>query len=125
MYERMKKIATSIAESMGATVDLKLPNSVYYPVTFNNVALINKTLPSLQNAAGKENVNIMAPSTGSEDFSFFANKVPGFFFNLGGMEKGKKASEVAGHHTPDFYIDESGMKLGVKAFSYLVLDYLK
>jgi metal-dependent amidase/aminoacylase/carboxypeptidase family protein len=51
--------------------------------------------------------------------------VPGFFFNLGGMEKGKTETQVAGHHTPDFYIDESGMKLGVKAFCFVVLDYLK
>jgi amidohydrolase len=125
MYTKMKDMAKAIAESMGATVDIILPNTTYYPVTFNNVALINKSLPSLQAAAGKENVSIMPPSTGAEDFSFFANKVPGFFFNLGGMEKGKTEAQVAGHHTPDFYIDESGMKLGVKAFCFVVLDYLK
>jgi amidohydrolase len=125
MYTKMKEMAKGIGESMGAIVEINLPNTTYYPVTYNNIPLINKTLPSLQAAAGKENVNIMPPSTGAEDFSFYANVVPGFFFNLGGMEKGKKGTEVAGHHTPDFYVDESGMKLGVKAFSYLVVDYLK
>jgi amidohydrolase len=125
MYKKIEDIAKGIAESMGATIELKLPNSVYYPVTYNNISLINKTLPSLQMAAGKENVGLMPPSTGSEDFSFFAEKVPGFFFNLGGMEKGKERKEAPSHHTPDFYIDESGMKLGVKAFCQLALDYLK
>ncbi len=125
LYTKMKDIAKGIGESMGANIELSLPNNMYYPVTYNSIPLINKTLPSLQSAAGKENVSIMSPSTGAEDFSYYAEKVPGFFFNLGGMEKGKKSTEVAGHHTPDFYIDESGMKLGIKAFCYLVVDYLK
>ncbi len=125
LYTKMKDIAKGIGESMGAIIELSLPNNMYYPVTYNNIPLINKTLQSLQSAAGKENVSIMSPSTGAEDFSYYAEKVPGFFFNLGGMEKGKKSTEVAGHHTPDFYIDESGMKLGIKAFCYLVVDYLK
>ena len=61
--------------------------------------------------------------TGAEDFGFFAQKVPSFYFFLGGMPKGKKPEEAAAHHTPDFYVDESGLKLGVRAFCYLVLDY--
>jgi amidohydrolase len=125
LYTKMKDIAKGIGEAMGATIELNLPNNMYYPITYNNIALINKTLGSLQSAAGKENVSIMPPSTGAEDFSYYSEKVPGFFFNLGGMEKGKKREEAAGHHTPDFYIDESGMKLGIKAFCYLVVDYLK
>jgi amidohydrolase len=78
-------------------------------------------LPSLQKAAGANNVNIIRAITGAEDFSFFQKEVPGLYFFLGGKPVGKPATS---HHTPDFYIDESGMKLGVKTFVQLTLDYL-
>jgi amidohydrolase len=65
----------------------------------------------------------MDAMTGSEDFSFFGEKVPSFFFFLGGMKKGQDPHTAFPHHTPDFYIDESGFKLGVKAFCNLVFDY--
>jgi len=61
--------------------------------------------------------------TGSEDFSFYQQKVPGFFFFLGGMPKGGDPLTAPPHHTADFYIDESGFVLGVKAFCHLVVDY--
>jgi amidohydrolase len=81
-------------------------------------------LPTLKAVAGDNNVNIINPITGAEDFSFYAKEVPGVFFFLGGKPKGLPASEAAPHHTPDFYIDESGMKLGVKALSRLAIDYM-
>ncbi|POY36907.1 amidohydrolase [Solitalea longa] len=122
--ERIKTIATKTAESMGATADVKIPFSASYPVTFNDPALTALMLPSLQLTAGEDNVILRKPMTGSEDFSFFAKKVPGLYFFLGGMEKGKKPEEVASHHTADFYIDESGFKLGVKALANLTIDYM-
>ena len=64
------------------------------------------------------------PSTGAEDFSFYARQVPGLFFNLGGMPKGTDPFDAAPHHTPDFYVDDAGMKLGMKAMMRLTLDYM-
>ena len=61
--------------------------------------------------------------TGAEDFSFFGEKTPAFFFYLGAMPKGMKPAEASLHHTPEFFIDESGFDLGVKAFCQLVFDY--
>ena len=63
--------------------------------------------------------------TGAEDFSFFAARVPSLFFYVGGMPPGKNPKETAAHHTPDFYVDESGMRTGIKALSLLVLDYMR
>ena len=40
------------------------------------------------------------------------------------MPKGQDPKTAPSHHTPDFYIDESGFKLGVKALTNLVLDYM-
>ncbi|QNF32734.1 amidohydrolase [Adhaeribacter swui] len=123
LISRVKQIATKTAESAGATADVQIPLSMRYPVTFNNLALTEKMLPTLQRTAGSENVELRPAVTGGEDFSFFQEKVPGLFIFLGGMPKGKNRLEAPSHHTPDFFIDESGFKLGVKAMCNLVLDY--
>ncbi len=80
-------------------------------------------LPSLQKSAGTENVLLVPANTGAEDFSFFAQKVPGFYFRLGGTTKGKDIKTVGPHHTPEFMIDDASFTLGVIAFCNLVFDY--
>ncbi|WP_316746427.1 amidohydrolase [Pedobacter gandavensis] len=122
--ERVKTIATKTAEAGGATAEVKIPYSNHYPVTFNDVALTEKMLPSLQATAGAAHVRLKPPVTGAEDFSFYQEKVPGLFIFLGGMPKGQDPLKAPSHHTPDFFIDESGFGLGVEALSNLVLDYM-
>jgi amidohydrolase len=91
-------------------------------VTFNDPELTAQMVPSLEAAAGKENVQTTIASTGGEDFSYYQEIVPGFFFFLGGMEPGN--TEPYPHHTPDFIVEDSGMALGVKAMTQVALDYL-
>ena len=122
--DRIRQIVTKTAEANGATAEVKIPYASHYPVTFNDVALTEKMLPSLRSAAGSENVQLKPPVTGAEDFSFYQQKAPGIFFFLGGMPKGQDPKIAPSHHTPDFFIDESGFKLGIKAFTTLVLDYM-
>jgi amidohydrolase len=122
---RIKTIATNIAEAAGATATVDAPYSSHYPVTFNNEALTAQMLPSLQKAVGNKNVSTIPAKMGAEDFSFFGEKVPALFFNLGGMPKGQDPRKTPSHHTPDFYIDESAMQSGIKAFLYLVTDYMQ
>jgi amidohydrolase len=124
MIERVKTIATKTAEAAGATAEVKIPLSTHYPVTYNDPRLTEKMLPTLQATAGAANVMLKPPVTGAEDFSFYQEKVPGLFFFLGGMPKGQDPLKTAAHHTPDFYIDESGFSLGVKALCNLTLDYM-
>jgi len=121
---RVTQIATNTAEALGATAEVKIPYSSHYPVTFNNPELTQKMLPTLQKTAGTENVLLRPPVTGAEDFSFYQEKVPGLFFFLGGMPKGQDPLKAPSHHTPDFFIDESGFTLGVKALCNLTLDYM-
>jgi amidohydrolase len=82
-------------------------------------------LPSLEAAAGKDNVIESEWTTGAEDFSYFGEKAPAFFFFLGGMKKGQDPRTTPAHHTPDFYIDDSQLDVGVKAFCNIVFDYAK
>ncbi|MGV3547278.1 MAG: amidohydrolase [Pedobacter sp.] len=122
--ERIKTIATKTAEAAGAKAEVQIPYSAHYPVTFNDLALTEKMLPTLQYTAGADNVKLKPPVTGAEDFSFYQEKVPGLFFFLGGMPKGQDPLKAPSHHTPDFFIDESSFNLGVKALCNLTLDYM-
>ena len=120
VHEKIKLTAEKIAESSGATAEVEI--TIGYPVTFNNPQLTAKMLPSLEKVAGEDNVRVVKASTGAEDFSFYAKKVPGLFFFLGGKPKNIETIDASQHHTPDFYIDESGFILGMKALAQLVID---
>jgi amidohydrolase len=124
VIDRIRQIATKTAEAAGAEVSVEIPFASRYPVTYNDPPLTAKMLPTLQMVAGKDNVSVIPPRTGAEDFSFYQEKIPGLFFFLGGMPKGKDPREVPSHHTPDFYIDEGGMKLGVHAMAKLTVDFM-
>lgn len=124
LRERVRAVATQIAGAMGATVDVTVPDGVAYPVTFNDPELTARMLPSLQRAAGAENVLLRPAVTGAEDFSFFAQKAPGLFVFLGGRDPALPEARAPGHHTPEFQIDDRGLDLGVRVMAQLALDYL-
>ena len=115
--------AKSIAESSDATADVEITRGV--PVTYNDPDLTAMMLPSVQAAAGNKNVHLVNAKTGAEDFSFYALKAPALFLFLGGMPADMNPQDAAPHHTPDFFIDDSGMKLGVKTLAYLTVDYIR
>ena len=117
---RMKEMVEGIAKAYGGEASIIFQNNT--SITYNDEALTAKILPSLHAAAGADNVVIMKATTGGEDFSYFQEKIPGVYFFLGGMTPGN--TESFPHHTPDFVIDESGLLLGVKAFTQIALDYL-
>ncbi|MFM2326171.1 MAG: hypothetical protein RIR31_373, partial [Bacteroidota bacterium] len=123
VFDRVKQIAEKTAEAAGATAIVDLPYTAKYPVTFNNIALTKLMLPSLQKSAGAANVQLIPAVTGSEDFSFYAQKVPALFFRLGGMPKGKDPKTASPPHTPEFIIDDAAFKLGIITFCNLVFDY--
>ncbi|NVK22665.1 MAG: amidohydrolase [Kangiellaceae bacterium] len=124
IHEHVRNKAKLIGESMNADVEVLLPYSSAYPVTYNNPELTEKMMPTIESVAGKNKVNIINPITGAEDFSFFAQEVPGVYFFVGGKPLDTPREEAAPHHTPDFYIDESGLKLGVEVMTRLAVDYL-
>ncbi|CAI8308693.1 MAG: putative hydrolase YxeP [Flavobacterium sp. SCGC AAA160-P02] len=119
---RMKEMVPDIAKSFRAEATIDIDKG--YPITYNNEKLTSKMLPTIQRIAGKDNVIEIDAVTGAEDFSFFQQKVPGLYFFLGGKALDVKPEDAAGHHTPDFLLDESGFVLGVKTLASLSLDYL-
>ncbi|SMG16908.1 amidohydrolase [Marivirga sericea] len=124
IHEKIKITAEKIAEIEGATVEVEITENA--PLTYNEPALTQKMASSLQKTVGADKLHVMKAITGAEDFSYFQNEIPGLYFFIGGkpMEE-PEGQALGGHHTPDFYIDESGMITGVKAFINLTLDYLQ
>lgn len=122
IHEKIKRTATLIAESAGAKADVEIVNKT--PVTFNDAIVTEKVVNSLVKAAGEENVIRISPDTGAEDFAFFQQKVPGFFFFVGACPPDVDPAKAPSHHTPDFMMDERGMLTGLKAMLMVTLDYM-
>ena len=122
VQQRIRTTATKIAEAWGATAEVSFDAKTL--VTYNPPDLVKKMLPSLQSATGADRVIERNWVTGSEDFSFYGTKAPSFFFYIGGMPKGNDPEKAPPHHTAQFFVDDTGMKTGIKAFCHLVFDYM-
>lgn len=122
-HERIRNTVTKIAEAGGATAEISIDGKTL--VTYNTPELVKRMVPSLETAAGAANVKEREWVTGAEDFSYYGTKAPSFFFYLGGMPKGNDPAKAPPHHTSSFFVDDAGMKTGIKAFCQIVFDYLK
>lgn len=125
-FARLKNIAEHVAAAHGATVETKIPLDVEgNPVTANDPALTARMRPSLEKVAGADNVIEMPLVMGSEDFSYYAREVPGLFFFVGSTPKGQDALKAPSNHSPEFFLDESALRLGTRAMLQATLDYLQ
>ena len=122
IHTRMKRTTESIAASAGAEGSFRVVE--LYNATINQPALTESMAPTLKRVAGDGNWMLGPKSTASEDFSFYQEKVPGLFFNLGVTPKGIDVTKAASNHSPDFYVDEPALINGVRALSNLTLDYM-
>jgi amidohydrolase len=125
LHERIRKIATTVADGMGATVEIEIGRNTHYPVTFNNEALTAEMVPVLAAVAGRDKVLHVKAETGAEDFSFIADRVPSVYIRLGGRPATVRKEDAADHHTPDFYVDDSRLDLGVQALTAMTLEYMR
>lgn len=123
ILERMRRTVTNIAEASGATATFEIdPGS--NPVVNNDPALTRRVLPTLQRVAGEQRVKQVPLVTGAEDFAFFAERVPSFFFFVGVTPADQNPVTAASNHSPLFYIDEAALPLGARALAQVAVDYL-
>ncbi|MGB3774764.1 MAG: amidohydrolase [Leeuwenhoekiella sp.] len=120
IIKRMTEMSEGLAKTYGGSATIEFQSTT--AITYNDLDLTAQMLPTLQQVAGQDHVKLINATTGGEDFSYFQEEVPGFYFFLGGMTPGN--TEPYPHHTPDFMIDEDGLLLGVKAMTSLTIDYL-
>lgn len=121
IHAKLRRTATLIAESAGATADVTI--HLGYPVTINDPELTAAMMPSVRAVAGEQNVYEAPLVTGAEDFSYYALQTPGLFLYLGATPAGKDADTAPSNHSPLFFIDESTMKTGVNVLTRLTVDY--
>ena len=122
IIRRIHEMAPKIAEAYGGSAAVSIQETA--ALTYNDPALTEVAVESLNKALGSKNVIEMSAVTGAEDFSAFQEKVPGFYFFLGGLAEGLTPAEAPSHHTPEFVVNDAGMIHGVKAMVQLSLDYL-
>jgi amidohydrolase len=125
LHDRVRSVAQHVAAAMGASVEVTIPLTTSYPVTYNDPDLTAAMVPVLAGVAGQDRVVLKPPRTGAEDFSFFAQRVPALFISLGGRPAHVSEADAPPHHTPDFYVDDSGLQLGVRALTAMSLHYMR
>jgi amidohydrolase len=122
VHSRIERTATAIAESAGAVAEVSWGHGV--PVSYNEPSLVDRMLPTLENVAGPDKVRRTPAVMGYEDFSYFEQQVPGMFVFLGARPPNVMRADAAPNHSPRFVIDESALRLGVRTYARLALDYL-
>ena len=115
----MREILDGVTRAGGGSYTLDYHRTT--PVTVNHDTLSRRLRPTMERVMGAENVLTIPPTTGAEDFAFFANAVPGFYYRLGTVKPGTTSGD---HHTPTFMADDASIPIGMRVMTSLVLDYL-
>lgn len=122
VHARVKKTAEMVAAGFGATAEVEIRHG--YPVTYNDPELTAQMAPVLDRASQGGKAIVIKPIMGAEDFSYFANKIPGLFVGLGVAKDDAKPGESASNHSPYFYVNDKALPYGVEALSSLALEWL-
>jgi len=123
LHARVRRTAENIAAASGATATVTIDGN--YPAVRNDPTLFERVLPTLRRVAGNDSVKIVPPVLGAEDFAFYQQKVPGVFFFVGVRPREVTAQAAAPNHSPLFFVDESGLALGVRALAHVAVDFLR
>ena len=118
--QRMNKILEGITLAYGGSFELNYERGT--PALINNPELSRQMIPTMEKVVGKDNLKMIDPVMGGEDFAVFANEVPGMYYRLGVAKPGISSGWI---HTPTFRADDSCLEVGIRTMSNLVLDYLK
>jgi amidohydrolase len=124
IIERMTRTAQDIAHSAGATATVEIADD-NNPVVVNDPKLTSRMLPSLARVGRGGQVKEIPYVTGAEDFAFFGQKVPALFFFVGSTPEGVNAVQAPSNHSPQFYLDEGSLPVGLRAMMGVAVDYLQ
>lgn len=122
IHERVRRTAEKVAESAGgrAVVTIDIGN----PVTYNDPALMERMLPTLRRVAGADKVSLARVTTTAEDFALYQQEIPGLMVFLGATPPGSDVASAAPNHSPQFFLDEGTLPVGVKTLANLAVDWL-
>ena len=118
--QRMREILDGITRAGGGSYELDYLRVT--PATVNDRDLTARMAPTLARLLGTDGVEVIPPNTVAEDFAYFANTVPGFYFRLGTVNPALGSGD---HHTPTFMADDASLPVGMRVMTGLILDYLR
>jgi amidohydrolase len=124
IVERMTRTVEAIAASSGATAHLTI-DSASEPVLVNDPTLTERVLPSLRRLVGPDRLKVISLQTGAEDFAYFAQEVPGFYFFVGVTPPDTDVANAPTNHSPRFFIDEQALAVATRALMSVSVDYLQ
>ena len=124
VFADLINVSESVAHAHGASAVAKVPDTKGNPVTVNHPALTMRMAPSLEKVVGADNVVEMDLTMGAEDFSYYANEVPGFFYFVGATPPDQDPLKAPSNHSPEFFLDEQALKVGTRTMLQVALDYL-
>lgn len=117
---KIRNISTSIAESMGASCDVRFAQG--YPYLTNNEPYTDRNIKAAEDYLGKENVEELDLWMAAEDFASYSHHVDACFYRLG--TRNEQKGITSGVHTPTFDIDEEALKTGMGLMAFLAINEL-
>lgn len=123
IHRRIAEIAKGVAATAGAEAEVVVDKG--YPVTDNNRDLSAWAAPLLQQVAGDGNLVVGSKVGGAEDFSFFQQQIPGFYFWVGATARDVPLDKAPSNHSPLFAVDESALPLGAEALATVTVAWLE
>jgi amidohydrolase len=116
---RVREIVESIARGSGGSAEVEFDRHV--PVLMSDPALVKRMLPAVERAVGAANASLSPPAMAADDFAYFAQVAPAFFFALGTQKPGMKSGI---NHATNFVADDSSIPVGIRAMTEVLLEYL-
>jgi amidohydrolase len=124
IIKRMQDTTHHIAAASGASATLKFRQEGSIPPVVNDPALTQRAIDSLQRVVGPDDLREISLQTTAEDFSFYGSAAPAFFFWVGITPPDRDPNTAAFNHSPLFYVDEAGLRVGLRAMLALATDAL-
>jgi amidohydrolase len=118
LLDRIHRLLEGLTAGAGGRY--RLESQSLYPILFNDPDFTQQTLQLLHPIFSPQALIPMRPVLGSEDFAFYAQKIPGFYFFLGTRGPGDDPQTL---HSPDFDPDEAALPVGVSAATAILAGF--
>lgn len=117
--EWVKKIATETAQSMGGECEVDI--ELGYPCLENNLDLTALVVQSASGYLSENQLVQIPPRMGAEDFAYFSQKIPSFFYRIG---TGGSPETQNGLHTPNFNVNEDALETSIGFMAWNAINLL-
>ncbi|HLV52477.1 MAG TPA: M20 family metallopeptidase [Cryomorphaceae bacterium] len=121
LHGLLRDLTTGMAESMGGSAEIEIRKG--YPVLVNDDRVTKRARAVAENLLGSDKVHDLDIRMASEDFAYYAQRVPACFYRIGTGNAAKKIG--APLHTSLFDIDEDALVVGAALMAAIAEDALK